>query len=231
MSLKTMYRPSSIRTASISFAVVANQHISKNSLAKKVRVLISTFSLILMSSVLTSNIVSAQSQATINESNENETAASTISNDFRLPVTLNSKNQSLDGKKKTSIFIDNVVIRQGSLEILADRVEADATAGKGKEIITAIGKPASYKQRLEDGSYVIASANEIQYTVELQTISLKGQASIKQNDIKVNGDSIAFDMAKEQIMASTDANSSESVTTVLSPGSFSSKKNADEDKQ
>ncbi len=107
--------------------------------------------------------------------------------------------------------------------ILADRVEANATAGKGKEVITATGNPASYTQRLEDGSIVSASANIIVYTVELQTISLKGSAAIKQNDVKVNGDSITFDMAKEQIMASTDADSSESVTTVLSPGAFSSK--------
>jgi lipopolysaccharide export system protein LptA len=110
---------------------------------------------------------------------------------------------------------------------------ADATAGKGKEIITATGNPASYQQRLEDGSVVSASANEIQYKVEFQTISLKGNAAIKQNDVQVNGDSIAFDMGKEQIMASTDANSDATVTTVLSPGAFSSgEKDAtdDEDK-
>jgi lipopolysaccharide export system protein LptA len=71
---------------------------------------------------------------------------------------------------------------------------------------------------------------QLQANVESQTISLKGNAIIKQNDVKVNGDSIAFDMAKEQIIASTDANSSESVTTVLSPGAFSSTKQPDEDK-
>ncbi len=145
---------------------------------------------------------------------------STIANDFKLPVTATSKQQSLDGKKKTSIFIENVVIRQGSLEILADRVEANATSGQGKEVIIAIGKPASYSQRLEDGSLVSASANEIIYTVESQTISLKGNAAIVQNEVTVSGDSIAFDMSKEQIMASSDANSDTSVTTVLSPGAF-----------
>jgi lipopolysaccharide export system protein LptA len=155
---------------------------------------------------------------------------STIATDFLLPVTAKSKNQSVDGKTRTSIFIDNVVIRQGSLEILADKVIADATAGKGKEIITAIGRPASYKQRLEDGTVVSASANEIKYQVQSQTISLKGNAAIKQNDIKVNGDSIAFNMAKEQIIASSDKNSNESVTTVLSPGAFVSDKENDEDK-
>jgi lipopolysaccharide export system protein LptA len=156
---------------------------------------------------------------------------STIATDFLLPVTAKAKNQSVDGKTRTSIFINNVVIRQGSLEILADKVVADATAGKGKEVIIAIGRPASYQQRLEDGSLVTASANEIKYQVELQTISLKGKAAILQNDIKVNGDSIVFNMAKEQIMASTDANSDETVTTVLSPGAFVTKDKPVEGKQ
>jgi lipopolysaccharide export system protein LptA len=157
-----------------------------------------------------------------------ESSTSTIETDFTLPVTAASKHQSLDGKKRTSIFIDDVIIRQGSLEILADRVEANASAGKGKEVITANGTPASYTQRLADGSLVVASANEIIYEVESRTISLKGNAAISQNDVKVNGDSIAFDMAKEQIIASGEGD--EGVTTVLSPGAFVSPQ-SDNDEQ
>lgn len=166
--------------------------------------------------------LSAQNeQATDPQTTSSNEPQSSMSNDFTLPVTLVSNDQFLDGKKKSSVFVDNVVIRQGSLKILADRVEADASAGKGKEVIIASGKPASYQQRLEDGSTVIASANEIIYKVEFQTISLKGDAVISQNEVKVNGDSIAFDMAKEQIMASTNEDSKVGVTTVLSPGAFS----------
>jgi lipopolysaccharide export system protein LptA len=147
---------------------------------------------------------------------------STISTDFGLPVTLDSKSQSLDGKNKTSIFTDNVVIRQGSLELLADQVEVNAADGAGKEIIIATGQPASYKQRKDDGSLVAASANQIIYMIESRTIALKGAALIMQNEVKVTGDSIVFDMTKEQILASTDDNSSDSVRTVISPGAFSS---------
>lgn len=151
--------------------------------------------------------------------------ASTITNDFNEPVFLDSKSQALDGKRKTSIFTDNVVITQGSLELLADRVELDATGGKRKEIMMASGQPASYKQRKDDGSMVEAKANEIIYSVASRTISLKGNASITQNEIKVTGDSIVFDMAKEQILASTDDGSQDSVRTVISPGAFSSDAN------
>ena len=145
---------------------------------------------------------------------------STIATDFGFPVKLTSNHQALDGKNKTSIFSENVVIRQGSLELLADRVEVDATAGQRKEIIMATGQPASYKQKLEDGTTVSAQANEIIYMVESRTISLKGNASIQQNEVLVDGDEILFDMAKEQILASTNENSTAPVTTVISPGAF-----------
>jgi len=148
-------------------------------------------------------------------------ATSTISTDFTLPVTLDSKSQALDGKNKTSIFMDSVAIRQGSLELLADKVEVDAAKGAGKEIIMASGSPASYKQRKDDGSMVEASANEIIYDVAIRTISLNGNALIMQDGVRVTGDAIVFDMTKEQILASTDDDSEDSVRTVISPGSFS----------
>jgi lipopolysaccharide export system protein LptA len=153
---------------------------------------------------------------------------STISSDFNKPVTLNSKNQNLDGKNKIFTYTENVIIRQGSLKLLADQVVVDATAGKRQEIITAQGQPASYSQRQDDGTMVVASANEIIYSVATRTISLKGEASIDQNAVQVSGDSIVFDMAKEQIVASTDDDNNGSVRTVISPGAFD---NEDDNKQ
>lgn len=149
-----------------------------------------------------------------------EAGESSISIDFTLPVTLDSKSQAIDGKRKTSIFTGEVVIRQGSLELLADRVEVDASAGAGKEMITASGRPASYRQRKDDGSMVEAQANEITYQIDSRTISLSGNALIQQNDVSVTSDAIIFDMTKEQILASTDANSEDSVRTIISPGAF-----------
>jgi len=176
-------------------------------------------------------VLSSETQAVVSmvaQTANSDSAETTIASDFTLPVTLTSNHQALDGKKKTSIFTDNVVIRQGSLELLAERVELDATGGKRNEIIIASGNPASYKQRLEDGTMVEAKASEIIYTVASRTISLKGQASIVQNDVTVDGDAILFDMAKEQILASTDENSSGPVTTVISPGAFSAGTDAPE---
>ncbi|WP_395340621.1 lipopolysaccharide transport periplasmic protein LptA [Ningiella sp. W23] len=172
------------------------------------------------------------------QSQEQVEELSTISTDFSLPVTVDSRDQSIDGKNKTSIFIENVVIRQGSLELTADKVEVDASQGSGQEIIIASGKPASYRQRKDDGSWVNASANEIIYKVAAKSLSLDGDALIMQNEVSVTGDLIVFDMTKEQILASSDENSQEAVRTVISPGAFSTEElesnedsTADDDKK
>ncbi|GEM_PF-6731110 len=141
-----------------------------------------------------------------------------IATDFTKKIIANSRDQELDGRNKISILIENVVITQGSLEIRADRVEADASNGNGNEIITAKGKPASYKQRLEDGSLVIAQANSIKYDVATRTIELIGNAKITQNQSMVSADAISYNMLEEKISANSDKNSAQQVNTVLSFG-------------
>lgn len=161
------------------------------------------------------------SGSAIADQQDESDATSNISNDLNKPIEIKSGESYLDGKNKSFVFVNNVVIRQGSLEILADRLEYDATKGDKIDTITATGKPASYTQMLDDGSLVSASANEIVYIVDKRTVTLKGNAAITQNDVEVNGDLIAFDMAKEKITSMTDENSEESVTTVINPSAFS----------
>ena len=62
------------------------------------------------------------------------TSATAEQSDFKKPIELKAESQFLDGKNKKSVFIDNVQIVQGSLNILADWVEVEATEGKGKEV-------------------------------------------------------------------------------------------------
>ncbi len=144
------------------------------------------------------------------------TSATAEQSDFKKPIELKAESQFLDGKNKKSVFIDNVQIVQGSLNILADRVEVEATEGKGKEVFSATGKPAVYRQKLDDGRTVEARAFEIRYEVSSRTISLNGQAELIQNSSVVKGESIVYNMEKEQLMAKGDGSGDGRVTTVFS---------------
>ena len=149
---------------------------------------------------------------------QNITSFDSIATDFSKPISVSSDDQEIDGINKTSIFIDNVVITQGSLEINANRIEANRAQGNGKEVITATGKPATYKQRLENGTWVAAQAQSIVYMVETKTITLKGAAKITQNQSRVCADTISYNMLLEKINANSDDNSKAQVNTIISVG-------------
>ncbi|MEW9799033.1 lipopolysaccharide transport periplasmic protein LptA [Alteromonas sp. CYL-A6] len=135
--------------------------------------------------------------------------------DFSKPIKVDSKSQFVDGKNKTSLFKDDVRITQGTLVIDADEVEVIATEGDGREVFVARGNPASYSQKMEDGTQVRATAREIRYEVIKRTISLEGNAELQQDTSMVQGDKITYDMAKEQLLAT--GNSDGRVTTVFRP--------------
>ncbi|TPV57761.1 lipopolysaccharide transport periplasmic protein LptA [Aestuariibacter sp. GS-14] len=159
------------------------------------------------------------------------TTAYAEQSDFKKPIELKAESQFLDGKNKKSVFIDNVQIVQGSLNILADRVEVEATEGKGKEVFSATGKPAIYRQKLDDGRTVEAKAFEIRYEVGSRTISLTGKAELLQNSSVVKGDSIVYNMEKEQLIAKGDGSGTGRVTTVFSTQTIDALKQEKQDKQ
>ncbi len=69
---------------------------------------------------------------------------------------------------------------------------------------------------------VSAKANEIRYEVVNRTISLAGNAELKQDTSRVQGDNITFDMITEQLLATGGAGKDGEgrVTTVFTPESI-----------
>lgn len=137
--------------------------------------------------------------------------------DFKQLIKVDSKFNFVDGKKKTSIFRENVHITQGSLTIDADEVEVLASEGKGKEVFVAKGAPAKYQQTLDDGSNIRALANEIHYQVSNRILTLRGSAELHQNNSMVKGKSIVFNMELEQLLAQGSDENDGRVITIFQP--------------
>ena len=140
--------------------------------------------------------------------------------DFEQPIKVDARSQFVDGKNKLSVFKGDVHITQGTLVIDADEVEVDASAGEGKEVFIARGQPATYSQQLDDGQQVVAKANEIRYQVSERTISLDGNAELVRDTSSVSGNSIIYDMAREQLLAESSDDNNGRVTTVFRPESL-----------
>ena len=136
--------------------------------------------------------------------------------DFGEPVSVNSDNFDGSVKEKKLIYIGNVVVKQGSLLIKADRLEVDSSAGQGKEVFTAFGAPAVYSQLLDADKPIQAMANEIKYDVSSRLLTLTGKAEINQSGSLVKSEKIQYDLEKQKLNAEG-GKDTERVTTIFTP--------------
>lgn len=140
-------------------------------------------------------------------------------NDLQQEITIKSKRQAADLKNKIASYLDNVSISQGSISITADIVKVfsviDKKSGDKNDTYLAKGKPAVFKQKLEDGSLIKLQADEITYNPNSNTITVSGNALVKQAGSEVSGNEITYNTLSEKLEAQSEGN--QSVTTILQP--------------
>lgn len=135
--------------------------------------------------------------------------------DLSQELSIDASRQSADLKNKIFSYIDNVVIRQGSLIIKADLVQVITSAETGEKTYLAKGKPATFEQILEDGKPINLQANEIRYEPMLNMITISGNALLKQDGSEVSGSKITYNSETEYVNAESDEN--DKVKTVIQP--------------
>ena len=112
-------------------------------------------------------------------------------------------------------YKNNVVVTQGSIQLKADQLEINASAGKGNEVYIASGKPVTYTQMMADGTPVMAQANEMRYEPSSRTLTLSGDAQLSKNDSIVKASVIRYNLEKQDISAESDQ--TKRVTTIITP--------------
>lgn len=127
------------------------------------------------------------------------------------------------GEFRTSIFIGNVILTQGTLILRADKVimKEDST---GYRHATAYGNLVSYRQK-RDGvdEYVEARSRRAEYDNKTDKIELFGSARLKRGTDEVEGDYISYDITSDffqvfgQPQPENDKNSDHRVRAVIQP--------------
>ena len=135
--------------------------------------------------------------------------------DLQQEISINASRQAADLKNKIFSYIDNVVISQGSLQIKADLVQVITDNESGEKTYLAKGKPATFEQKLEDGTPIYLQANEIKYQPSQNIVVISGDAELRQEGSKVSGSIITYNFVTEQVSADSEAN--DRVKTVLQP--------------
>ncbi len=138
--------------------------------------------------------------------------------DLDQQIVVDAARQSIDIDKGVVLFEGNVVVRQGTLEIRAATLRIDQSRGKGKEVLIASGKPVELRQTLDDGQPLDASADQVRYELDSRTLTLSGNAQLKQQDSMVKGDTMRYNLAEGRLSAeSAGGDGSKRVTAVFTP--------------
>ncbi|WP_188310312.1 lipopolysaccharide transport periplasmic protein LptA [Arenimonas fontis] len=87
----------------------------------------------------------------------------------------------------------NVKIRQGSLEVDADRAEIHRVAGEIRRIVLT-GSPARLRQVSDSGEPMDAFANRITYTPNEELMLLSGAVEIRQPRGTLRGETVKYDI-------------------------------------
>ncbi|MED5504247.1 MAG: lipopolysaccharide transport periplasmic protein LptA [Pseudomonadota bacterium] len=139
-----------------------------------------------------------------------------LKSDTQQPVYINSDTQQVDMQSNQVTFKGNVSLKQGSINIDADRVVVtrDPKTESIKQI-QAFGKPATFSQLMDDGKTLSGQANELDYRISTDELTMKGQAQLKQDGNTIQSSSIRYQIGQQKLVA--DSSENERVTTILQP--------------
>ena len=139
-----------------------------------------------------------------------------LKSDTQQPVYINSDTQQVDMQSNQVTFKGNVSLKQGSINIDADRVVVtrDPKTESIKQI-QSFGKPATFSQLMDDGKTLSGQANELDYRISTDELTMKGQAQLKQDGNTIQSSSIRYQIGQQKLVA--DSSDNERVTTILQP--------------
>lgn len=139
-----------------------------------------------------------------------------LTSDAEQPIYIDSDTQNLDMKSNRVTFSGDVTLKQGSINITADKliVIRDKQDESLKEI-EAYGKPSKFSQLTDEGKTLQGEAHELYYDVGKDQLTMIGDATLAQDDSVIKGNKITYKISSQKLTA--DSGQGERVKTVLQP--------------
>jgi lipopolysaccharide export system protein LptA len=113
------------------------------------------------------------------------------------PINLEADTVTVNDAKKTSVYVGNVILTQGTLEIHGDKLIVREDKD-GFQHSTSTGNPTTFKQKMEGKPiYMSGSAQRIEYDGRMDKVQLYTKAWTKKGEDIVYGDYISYDANAE----------------------------------
>ena len=137
--------------------------------------------------------------------------------DRNQPIKIESDQAERDEKKGTIVYQGNVIIKQGTILIRADKVIV-YSGDEGVSKVVCMGKPAHYQQLpKKDSSLVLANGNTIEYHPAVDKIHLIENASLEQDGTIITGEQIDYDVTAEVLKAKSDNVGKQRIQMIIPP--------------
>lgn len=151
-----------------------------------------------------------------------QSSAFALSTDAQQPVYIDSDSQHLDMKANTATFLGSVTLKQGSIDIHADKIVVFRDPNSGSiQAIEGFGNLATFSQLTDDGKTLSGEAKELYYSMKDDQLTMIGSAVLAQDSSVIRGNNIQYKISSQKLIA--DGDKQKRVTTVLQP-SLQSKK-------
>ncbi|MFT4613253.1 MAG: lipopolysaccharide export system protein LptA [Bacteroidia bacterium] len=137
--------------------------------------------------------------------------------DREQPMHISADSALRDESKGVTIYSGSVLMRQGSMELEAERITFYHSAERADQIV-AQGNPAKMRQQPEPQKGLVhAEAEVIQYFRQEQRVHLQSNASIEQDGALVTGDSIDYFIDRQLVKAQANENEEGDKVIVVIP--------------
>jgi len=140
--------------------------------------------------------------------------------DSQQPVHIEADRAEIDEALGIMTYTGHVIVRQGGIEMRADKVVVYSKEGELQRI-TAQGQPAHYLQERADGKIVKGSSQRMEYNANSKQVLLLDKAQFWQGGNRFSGNRIQYDPDAERVLANAGAanktGEQQRVTVTLQP--------------
>lgn len=143
--------------------------------------------------------------------------AMALSTDQDQPVYIDSDSQQLDMQSNKVTFLGDVKLKQGSININADKVivTRDPKDGSIQEI-EGYGDLATFSQLTDNGKTLYGEAKELYYVMVDDQLTMIDEAMLSQDDSVIRGTKIRYKISSQKLIADG-KQKGDRVSTVLQP--------------
>ncbi len=143
-------------------------------------------------------------------------SAYALKSDSEQPIYIDSDSQHLDMKSNQVTFSGDVKLRQGSININADKIIVIRNPkNDALQEIEGYGNPATFSQLTDEGKTLSGQAKELYYNVNTDQLTMLTDAVLSQDDSTIQGNKITYQIGSQKLTAKS--GDGERVKTVLQP--------------